>query len=88
MWIRLVKWLRRWCDKRLGVDPRMGRLPILSHTVIDAAEILVRQMHEGATASRAGEYKRDRVYKKLLRMFPALPRSAASTAIEVAYNAD
>jgi len=88
MWIKFVLMVRRWCDRRLGVDPRMGRLPILSSHMIDAAEVLVKEMHGGPTAEKCGEYKRDRVYKKLLRQFPATARSSASVAIEVAYNGD
>jgi hypothetical protein len=81
---RLLLMIRRWCDACLGVDPRMGRLPILETSFIDAAVAVVQDYESGPQSLKAGEYKRDRVYKTLHRQFPARPLTEISVAIEVA----
>ena len=77
----MIRWLYEWLGKYLG--EQYSTLPVISEEVLREAEKLVNQYIDSTVMS--GEYKRDRVYKALARMFQQVPRQHLSLAIELAY---
>lgn len=81
----VTKWLARWVRLLLNwLDPTTVEAPPPDvSTMAGMADALVRAANDLAVD---GEYKRHRVYARLIKTYPAIPKRELSRAIEDALD--